>query len=165
MTKIKFLTSLGNITIELDESAAPGTVENFLRYVNEGFYNGTIFHRTIKGFMVQGGGMQPGMVEKTTHAPIKNEAKSGLKNTVGTISMARTGDPHSASAQFFINAANNSFLDFTSETVEGFGYCAFGKVTEGMDIVMKLSEVKTTQRAGHSDVPEQEVELVSAEVI
>lgn len=165
MTTVKLNTSLGEILIELDEKATPKTVENFLNYVKTGFYNGTIFHRIIKGFMIQGGGLETGMREKPAQTPIENEAKLGLKNEKGTIAMARTNDPHSASSQFFINAANNDFLNFKAETVEGFGYCAFGKVTDGMDIVLKMSEVQTTQRGGHSDVPADEVQLISAEVI
>lgn len=165
MTMVKLHTSLGTITIELDDKATPDTAQNFLNYVNEGFYNGTIFHRVIKGFMVQGGGFEKGMVQKTTHKPIRNEAKTGLKNIVGTISMARTSDPHSASSQFFINVANNAFLDFKAETPDAFGYCAFGTITEGMDIILKLSQVPTTHRSGHGDVPVDDVFIVSAEQV
>lgn len=163
MIMVTLHTSLGAITIELDDKATPETTQNFLNYVNEGFYNGTIFHRVIKGFMIQGGGFEKGMSQKTAHKPIRNEAKIGLKNEVGTIAMARTNDPHSASSQFFINVANNSFLDFKAETPNAFGYCAFGKVTEGMDIVLKLSQVPTTHRSGHSDVPVEEIVILSAE--
>jgi peptidyl-prolyl cis-trans isomerase B (cyclophilin B) len=163
MASVKLQTSLGAIVIELDDQATPETVENFLNYVNSGFYNGTIFHRVIKGFMIQGGGFGSAMAQKFPKKPIHNEAKMGLKNEVGTIAMARTSDPHSASSQFFINVANNGFLDFKSETPEGFGYCAFGKVTEGLEVVLKISQVPTTQRGGHSDVPIEEVVLLSAE--
>jgi len=165
MSMVKLHTSLGSITIELDDKATPNTTQNFLNYVNEGFYNNTIFHRVIKGFMIQGGGFEKGMSQKAAHKPIRNEAKTGLKNELGTISMARTNDPHSATSQFFINVANNAFLDFKAETADAFGYCAFGKVTEGMDIILKISQVSTTQRAGHSDVPVEEVLILSAEQI
>lgn len=165
MAQVIFKTSLGNIRIELDEQITPVTTQNFLDYINEGFYNGTIFHRVIDRFMIQGGGFEPNMRQKLTKNPIRNEAKSGLKNTIGTISMARTSDPHSATAQFFINVANNDFLDFKSETPDGFGYCAFGKVIEGMDIVNQISQSKTTRKAGHSDVPEEDIVLLSAEQV
>ena len=132
---IKINTNKGTITLELDAEKAPNTVANFIEYAKDGFYDGTIFHRVIKGFMVQGGGMNPGMEQKQGRAPIENEASNGLTNEVGTIAMARTPDPHSASSQFFINVANNSFLTFRSETPDGFGYCVFGKVTDGMDVV------------------------------
>lgn len=165
MSMVKLQTSLGAITIELDDKATPETTQNFLNYVNEGFYNGTIFHRVIKGFMIQGGGFEKDMSQKTAHKPIRNEAKNGLKNEEGTIAMARTNEPHSASSQFFINVANNAFLDFKAETPDTFGYCAFGKVTEGMDIVLKLSQVPTTHRSGHSDVPVEEIFILSAEQI
>lgn len=165
MATVKLHTSMGSIEIELDEQATPETTRNFLNYVNSGFYNGTIFHRVIKGFMIQGGGLEPGMKEKTTLAQIKNEAKAGLKNEVGTIAMARTNAPHSASSQFFINVANNDFLNFRSETPEGFGYCAFGKVTQGMDVVMQISQINTTRRGGHDDVPMDDVFLLGVEVI
>lgn len=163
MNMVKLHTSLGTITIELDDKATPETAQNFLNYVNAGFYNNTIFHRVIKGFMIQGGGFEPGMHQKTPEKPIRNEAKNGLKNELGTIAMARTNDPHSASSQFFINVANNAFLDFKAETPDAFGYCVFGKVTDGLDIVLKLSQVPTTQRSGHSDVPVDEILIVSAE--
>jgi peptidyl-prolyl cis-trans isomerase B (cyclophilin B) len=165
MNMVKLSTSLGDITIELDDKATPETTQNFLNYVNAGFYNGTIFHRVIKGFMIQGGGFEAGMAQKTTEKNIRNEAKTGLKNAIGTIAMARTNDPHSASSQFFINVANNAFLDFKAETPDAFGYCAFGKVTEGMDVVLKLSEATTTRRAGHSDVPVEEIFIITAEQI
>lgn len=165
MTKVKLNTSLGDITIKLEDELTPKTVENFLHYVKEGFYNDTLFHRIIDGFMVQGGGLTSGMKTKTTQAPIINEAQSGLPNEPGTIAMARTNDPHSASSQFFINVANNSFLNFRSESIDGFGYCAFGRVTEGMDVVNAMSKVPTTNRAGHGDVPVDEVQLMSAEIL
>lgn len=165
MSMVKLSTSLGDITIELDDKATPETTQNFLNYVNAGFYHGTIFHRVIKGFMIQGGGFEKGMTQKTTEKNIRNEAKTGLKNAIGTIAMARTNDPHSASSQFFINVANNAFLDFKAETPDAFGYCAFGKVTEGMDVVLKLSEAATTRRAGHSDVPVEEIFIMTAEQI
>ena len=163
MALVKLHTSLGSILIELDETATPETTQNFLQYIKEGFYNGTIFHRVIEGFMIQGGGFETGMKQKSPRKPIRNEAKNGLKNEVGTIAMARTNDPHSASCQFFINVANNAFLNFKSETQEGFGYCAFGKVLEGMDIVQQISQVPTTKRAGHSDVPTEEIFILGAE--
>jgi len=163
MALVKLHTSLGSILIELDEIATPETTQNFLQYVKEGFYNGTIFHRVIEGFMIQGGGFETGMSQKAPRKPIHNEAKNGLKNEAGTIAMARTNDPHSASCQFFINVANNAFLNFKSETPDGFGYCAFGKVLEGMDIVMKISQAPTTRRAGHSDVPIEEIYILGVE--
>ena len=163
MALITLQTSMGNIKIELDDKATPTTTENFLKYVNDGFYNGTLFHRVIDGFMIQGGGFEAPMTQKPTAQPIRNEAKTGLKNAPGTISMARTSDPHSATSQFFINVANNAFLDFKSETPDGFGYCAFGKVIEGMEVVLEISKVATTRRAGHSDVPAEDVVILKAE--
>jgi peptidyl-prolyl cis-trans isomerase B (cyclophilin B) len=163
MAKVRFNTSLGSILIELDELNTPKTTQNFLKYVDAGFYNDTIFHRVIKGFMVQGGGFDPHMMQKASQSPIQNEAKTSLKNQTGTIAMARTQDPHSASSQFFINVADNAFLDFKNETVNGYGYCAFGQVIEGMDVVMAISQVSTTQRAGHQDVPQDVIHLISAE--
>lgn len=165
MAKVKLNTSKGSILIELDEQAAPKTVQNFLDYVKSGFYNGTIFHRVIKGFMIQGGGMEPSMNQKAGNPTIQNEAKTGLKNKKGTISMARTNAPHSASSQFFINVADNAFLDYQNDTPNGFGYCAFGKVIEGMDVVIDISQVQTTRRAGHDDVPVDDVNLLSVEEI
>ena len=146
-------TSSGDILVELFADKAPATVENFLAYMKEGFYNNTIFHRVIKGFMVQGGGLTMRMEDKPTHAPIKNEADNGLSNKRGTIAMARTPNPHSATAQFFINTVDNGFLDFTSPDASGYGYCVFGKVTEGMDVVDKMEKAKTTTAGIHSDVP------------
>lgn len=164
--KIKFHTTFGPITLELDKTKAPKTVENFLEYVNQGFYENTLFHRVIDGFMIQGGGFESNMVQKgSSLAPIKNEAKTGLKNTIGTVAMARTSAPHSASSQFFINVSNNSFLDFKSETTEGWGYCAFGKVTEGMNVVEKIAKVATTRRAGHDDVPVEDVKIEKVEIL
>ncbi len=158
-------TNVGDITLELDADKAPKTVDNFIAYVKSGHYNGTIFHRIINGFMVQGGGFEDGMVEKSTEKPIKNEANNGLKNNTGTIAMARTMDPHSATAQFFINVADNQFLNHTSETPDGWGYAVFGKVTDGMQVVDKMKGVKTTNRAGHQDVPVEAIIIESAELI
>ncbi|MFZ6644238.1 peptidylprolyl isomerase [Undibacterium sp. TJN25] len=156
-------TNHGNIKIELDAEKAPKTVENFISYVEAGHYNGTIFHRVIDGFMIQGGGFEPGMKQKPTNAPIENEAKNGLKNAKYTLAMARTGDPHSASAQFFINTQNNSFLDYPGQ--DGWGYCVFGTVTEGTDIVDKIKAVKTTRTGMFQDVPVENVVIEKAEVI
>ena len=157
-------TNYGEIHIALDETLAPKTAENFLTYVKEGFYDGTIMHRVIDGFMVQGGGFTPDMKQKTTKACIPNEADNGLKNVRGSIAMARTSDPHSASAQFFINVVDNAFLDFRSKTPEGWGYCVFGKVTQGLDVLDKIKVVKTANRAGHQDVPQQDVLIEKATV-
>ncbi len=156
-------TNFGNIKIDLNEEKAPKTVANFLAYVESGHYNGTIFHRVIDGFMIQGGGFEPGMKQKTTEAPIENEAKNGLKNERYALAMARTGDPHSASAQFFINTANNSFLDFPGQ--DGWGYCVFGKVTEGTDVVDKIKSVKTTRTGMFQDVPVENVVIEKAEIV
>lgn len=158
-------TNYGDIKIELDFEKAPKTAANFQQYVEEGFYNGVIFHRVIDGFMIQGGGMLEGMEEKTTRAPIENEADNGLKNEVGTLAMARTMDPHSASAQFFINVSDNDFLNHTSKSTQGWGYAVFGKVVEGMDVVNRIKSVKTTSRRGHQDVPVEDVIIEKAEVI
>jgi peptidyl-prolyl cis-trans isomerase B (cyclophilin B) len=151
--KVDMKTSKGIIVIELDPKAAPKTVENFLSYVNEGTYDGTIFHRVIKDFMIQGGGFVPQMVQKKTKAPVVNEADNGLKNLRGTIAMARTMEPHSATSQFFINTVDNSFLDHTAKNAQGWGYCVFGKVVEGMDTVDEITKVKTANKMGHQDVP------------
>ena len=162
---VKLHTNHGIITLDLYADKAPKTVANFLDYVNSGAYNNTIFHRVIDGFMVQGGGFEPGMNQKPTNAPVENEAANGLKNEAYTIAMARTPDPHSATAQFFINIANNSFLNFTAATPQGFGYCVFGKVVEGQDVVDKIKKVKTGSRAGHQDVPAEDVIIERAEVV
>ncbi|MEJ1297025.1 MAG: peptidylprolyl isomerase [Candidatus Sedimenticola sp. (ex Thyasira tokunagai)] len=148
---ITLKTNQGDIVIELDHANAPKTSENFTQYVRDGFYDGVIFHRVISNFMIQGGGFEPGMSEKTTRAPIENEAKNGLSNVIGSLAMARTMDPHSASAQFFINVSDNKFLDYPGQ--DGWGYCVFGKIVEGMDVVNKMKGVDTTTRMGHQDVP------------
>jgi peptidyl-prolyl cis-trans isomerase B (cyclophilin B) len=158
-------TNYGVITLQLEPEKAPKTVENFLDYVNSGFYNGVLFHRVISNFVIQGGGMEPGMHPKPTNKPIKNEANNGLSNTIGTIAMARTADPHSASAQFFINVADNTALNYTAPTPQGWGYCVFGKVVAGMEVVNAIQAVPTVQRAGHQDVPEKDVIIESAEII
>lgn len=150
-------TNFGDITLELFHDKAPVTAANFLQYCRDGHYNGTIFHRVIDGFMIQGGGYAPGFEEKDTRASIKNEANNGLSNKVGTIAMARTQEPHSASAQFFINVADNTFLDFKSESMSGWGYCVFAQVTDGMDIVNKIKAVKTGRYGMHQDVPKEDV--------
>jgi peptidyl-prolyl cis-trans isomerase B (cyclophilin B) len=149
---VKLHTNHGIITIDLYADKAPKTIANFLDYANSGAYNNTIFHRVIDGFMIQGGGFEPGMSQKPTNAPVENEAANGLKNEAYTVAMARTPDPHSATAQFFINIANNSFLNFTAATPQGFGYCVFGKVVEGQDVVDKIKKVKTGNCAGHQDI-------------
>jgi peptidyl-prolyl cis-trans isomerase B (cyclophilin B) len=156
-------TNHGNIKIELDAEKAPKTVENFLNYVKSGHYDGTVFHRVIDGFMIQGGGFAPGMQQKPTNAPIENEAKNGLKNEPYTLAMARTSDPHSASAQFFINVKNNSFLDYPGQ--DGWGYAVFGKVVEGQDVVDKIRQVKTTRKGMFADVPAEDVVIEKAEVV
>jgi len=161
---VKLNTNHGTIVLELDADKAPKTVANFLQYAKDGFYDGTIFHRVINGFMIQGGGMQPGMVEKQTRDSIQNEADNGLTNARGTIAMARTPDPHSASAQFFINVADNDFLNFRAQTQDGWGYCVFGKVIEGMDVVDKIKGVQTGNKGYHQDVPVEDVVIESVEV-
>ena len=161
---VELHTNHGLIRVELDAAKAPVTVENFLAYVRKGHYNGTVFHRVISNFMIQGGGFEPGMKQKPTRAPIKNEANNGLSNKVGTVAMARTMDPHSASAQFFINVADNGFLDHTAPTMQGWGYAVFGQVTEGMDVVEKIKGVATTMKSGHQDVPVEDVVIEKAEV-
>lgn len=158
-----FKTNFGDIKIELDFENAPKTAENFKQYVEEGFYDGTIFHRVIDGFMIQGGGFESGMKQKATRDPIENEADNGLKNTVGTLAMARTMDPHSASAQFFINVKDNDFLNHSGKNMQGWGYAVFGKVSEGMDVVEKIKAVRTTSAAGHQDVPAEDVIIEKAE--
>lgn len=156
-------TNHGNIKIELDAEKAPKTVANFLDYVKSGHYDGTIFHRVIDGFMIQGGGFEPGMKQKPTNAPVENEAGNGLKNEPYSLAMARTSDPHSASAQFFINVKNNSFLDHPGQ--DGWGYCVFGKVVEGTDVVDQIRAVKTTRTGMFADVPVDNVVIEKAEVI
>ncbi len=158
-------TNFGPITLKLNEEKAPMTAKNFLNYVESGFYNGTIFHRVINGFMIQGGGMEPGMREKPTQKPIENEAYNGLKNSRGTIAMARTGDPHSATAQFFINVNDNHFLNFTSESRDGWGYCVFGEVVDGMAVVDKIRECATGNKGYHQDVPLNDVIIESMTVV
>ena len=161
---IIFKTNKGTIKIELDHENTPVTAKNFEDYVKDGFYNGVIFHRVIDGFMIQGGGFEPGMEEKTTKDNIENEAHQGGKNLRGTLAMARTSDPHSASAQFFINVKDNAFLNHKSKDMSGWGYCVFGKVVEGMDIVDEMKKVKTTNRAGHGDVPVDDIIIEEATV-
>ncbi|NKI74175.1 peptidylprolyl isomerase B [Dickeya sp. CFBP 2040] len=161
---ITFHTNHGDIVINTFAEKAPVTVENFLNYCRSGFYNNTIFHRVINGFMIQGGGFEPGMSQKDTHAPIKNEANNGLANNRGTLAMARTNDPHSATAQFFINVVDNDFLNFKSETVNGWGYCVFAEVVEGMDVVDKIKAVSTGRSGMHQDVPKEDVIVTSVTV-
>lgn len=158
-------TTLGNITLELFENDAPETAANFKQYVEDQFFDGTLFHRVIDGFMIQGGGFEPGMTQKETRDPIANEASNGLANNRGTIAMARTMDPHSATSQFFINVSDNDFLNFRSETPDGFGYCVFGRVYDGMDVVDAVRKVETTSRMGHQDVPVDDVIIERATVI
>lgn len=162
---VRLTTNHGDILLELNPEKAPVTVENFVSYVKSGHYDGTIFHRVIEDFMIQGGGMDADMNEKSTGDSITNEADNGLSNLNGTIAMARTADPHSASAQFFINTTENAFLDFRSASADGWGYCVFGKVIEGSDVVEKIEEVSTTTRNGHQDVPEESVLIEKAEVV
>jgi len=166
MTKtVDLETSQGTIRLELDEEKAPVTVKNFITNVENGHYDGTVFHRVIKGFMVQGGGFEPGMQQKPTGNAIQNEASNGLKNAKYTVAMARTSAPHSATAQFFINAADNAFLDFKSETPSGWGYAVFGKVVKGTEVLDAIEQVRTGTRAGHSDVPLDDVTLTRATVV
>ncbi|RPJ45012.1 MAG: peptidyl-prolyl cis-trans isomerase [Betaproteobacteria bacterium] len=161
---IKLHTNLGVITLELDAAKAPDTVANFIQYVNDGHYTNTIFHRVIDGFMIQGGGFEPGMKQKPTREPVQNEANNGLKNSIYTIAMARTSAPHSASAQFFINVGNNDFLNHTAPTPQGWGYCVFGKVVDGTDVVDRIRKVKTGSRGMHQDVPVEDVIIEKAEL-
>ncbi|MFA6120121.1 MAG: peptidylprolyl isomerase [Sideroxydans sp.] len=160
---VKLHTNHGIITIQLDAEKAPISTQNFLDYVNAGFYSNVVFHRVIPNFMIQGGGFEPGMKQKAVNAPIKNEAANGLKNEQYTIAMARTGDPHSATAQFFINTKNNSFLDYPGQ--DGWGYCVFGKVIEGMEVVDAIGKVKTGNSGFHQDVPKEDVIITKAEVV
>jgi peptidyl-prolyl cis-trans isomerase B (cyclophilin B) len=157
MVTVKMETSMGEITLELDGNKAPDTVANFVEYAKSGFYDGTIFHRVIPGFMIQGGGFEADMKQKKTNAPIRNEADNGLKNDTGTIAMARTSDPNSATAQFFINVKDNGFLNHTAPTMQGWGYAVFGKVTDGIDVVHAIEKVNTTIRSGMQDVPSETV--------
>ncbi|ATA18941.1 peptidyl-prolyl cis-trans isomerase B (cyclophilin B) [Gibbsiella quercinecans] len=161
---VTFHTNHGDIVIKTFADKAPVTVENFLNYCRAGFYDNTIFHRVINGFMIQGGGFEPGMNQKSTQAPIKNEANNGLKNTRGTLAMARTNDPHSATAQFFINVVDNDFLNFRGENAQGWGYCVFAEVVEGLDIVDKIKGVKTGRSGMHQDVPVEDVVINSVTV-
>jgi peptidyl-prolyl cis-trans isomerase B (cyclophilin B) len=158
-------TNKGDIVLELDAKAAPLTVENFLAYVKKGHYDGTIFHRVIDGFMIQGGGFDAAMKQRSTDAPVRNEANNGLKNDTYTIAMARTNDPHSATAQFFINVSDNSFLNHSSPTPQGWGYAVFGKVVKGQDIVDAIKKVKTGSKGFHQDVPKEDVVILKAEEV
>jgi len=162
---VKLHTNFGVMSIELDAEKAPATVTNFLQYVEDKHFDNTIFHRVIDGFMIQGGGFEPGMKQKPTRTPVKNEADNGLKNTAYSIAMARTSNPHSATAQFFINVADNDFLNYTGSTPQGWGYCVFGRVVEGQDVVDRIKKVRTGSRAGHQDVPHEDVLIERAEVV
>jgi len=163
--RVKLQTSMGDMVIQLDAEKAPKTVENFLTYVKEGFYDGTIFHRVISNFMIQGGGFEPGMKQKSTNEAVENEANNGLKNNRYTLAMARTSDPHSATAQFFINVSDNDFLNFTSPTPNGWGYAVFGEVVEGTEVVDQIKGVKTGTKGFHQDVPTDDVIIEKATVI
>lgn len=158
-------TNHGTIVLELDAARAPKTVENFIQYAKDGFYDGTVFHRVIPGFMIQGGGFEVGMKQKPTREPVKNEADNGLKNETGTIAMARTNDPHSATAQFFINVKDNGFLNHSSPSAQGWGYCVFGRVTEGMDVVQAIEKVATGNKGFHQDVPVTDVIIEKVTVV
>jgi peptidyl-prolyl cis-trans isomerase B (cyclophilin B) len=162
---VKLHTNMGTITLELDAQKAPDTVANFVQYVKDGHYTNTIFHRVIDGFMIQGGGFEPGMKQKPTRAPVKNEADNKLKNATYTVAMARTNDPHSATAQFFINVTDNDFLNHTAPNSQGWGYCVFGRVTEGTEVIDKIRKVKTGSRGMHQDVPVSDVVIEKAEVV
>ncbi|KMS88206.1 MULTISPECIES: peptidylprolyl isomerase [Streptomyces] len=165
MSTVELNTNFGRIVLELNDAEAPKTVENFLSYVRSGHYDGTIFHRVINGFMIQGGGFTPDMDQKPTQGPIQNEADNGLKNDNYTVAMARTNDPHSATAQFFINVSDNAFLNYSAKSPTGWGYAVFGKVTEGRDVVDSIKSVKTGSRRGHQDVPTESVVIESAKVL
>ncbi|MFJ4430874.1 peptidylprolyl isomerase [Pseudomonas sp. NPDC089395] len=165
MSKVKLSTNHGDIVLQLNAEKAPQTVANFVQYVKEGHFDNTVFHRVIKGFMIQGGGFEPGMSQKKTRASIQNEADNGLKNTKYSIAMARTMEPHSASAQFFINASDNDFLNHSGKNVQGWGYAVFGEVTEGREIVDAIEKVATGSKAGHQDVPKDDVIIEKAEII
>ncbi len=162
---IKLHTTLGVITLELDHARASVTAANFLQYARDGFYEGTLFHRVIPNFMIQGGGLNPDMDQKPARPPIRNEADNGLRNQIGTVAMARTSDPHSATSQFFINLKDNDFLDHRGPTSQGWGYCVFGRVVDGMDVVNAIAKVATTPRRGHQDVPVENVLIEKTEVI
>jgi len=164
VSRVKLQTSLGDIVLELDAAKAPGSVDNFLQYVKDGFYDNTVFHRVINGFMVQGGGFEPGMKEKSTRAPIRNEAENGVKNEAYTVAMARTPNPHTATAQFFINVAKNDFLNFRGTTTDAYGYCVFGRVVEGREVVDKIKAVATGSHGMHQDVPKDDDVIKKAEV-
>ncbi len=164
--QVELKTNMGTITLELYPDKAPQTVENFLHYVKDGFYDGTIFHRVSPNFMIQGGGFTPDFAQKKTRGPVRNEAANGLKNTIGTIAMARTSDPHSATAQFFINVADNGFLDFTSPTQQGHGYCVFGKVVKGLDVVDRIAGAATGPgKPPHRDVPSKPIVIERAKIL
>ena len=165
MAQVLLKTNKGDITLTLDTVKAPKTVENFLAYVKSGHYDGTIFHRVIDNFMVQGGGMAPGMKQKPTQAEIENEANNGLKNVTGSVAMARTNEPHSASSQFFININDNDFLNHTAPTAQGWGYAVFGAVSDGMDVVNAIRKVKTSSSGFHQDVPTEDVVIEKASVL
>ena len=165
MQQVELQTSKGNIKIELDDEKAPDSVRNFIDHVKRGHYDGTVFHRVIKGFMIQGGGFEPGMKQKPTGKPIRNEANNGLKNARYTLAMARTSDPHSATAQFFINAADNAFLDHKAESSQGWGYAVFGRVVEGSEVVDAIEKVQTGSKGGHGDVPLYDVTIDRATVL
>ena len=162
---IKLHTTLGVITLELDHARAPATAANFLQYARDGYYEGTLFHRVIPNFMIQGGGLNPDMNQKPGRPAIRNEADNGLKNQIGTVAMARTADPHSATSQFFINLKDNDFLDHRGPTSQGWGYCVFGQVVDGMDVIEAIAKVATTSRRGHQDVPVENVLIEKTEVI
>ncbi|MFB7665904.1 peptidylprolyl isomerase [Kitasatospora sp. NPDC056138] len=165
MTTVRLTTNFGDIDLELDSAKAPKTVENFLSYVRSGHYDGTVFHRVIKDFMIQGGGFTEGMSQKPTQAPVQNEADNGLTNVAYTAAMARTSDPHSATAQFFINLVDNGFLNFTAKNTQGWGYTVFGKVVAGTDVVDRIGSVSTGSKGGHGDVPKESVVIEKAEVV
>jgi peptidyl-prolyl cis-trans isomerase B (cyclophilin B) len=165
MAKVQLNTSMGNITLTLNDELAPISTENFLDYVRSGHYDGTIFHRVIANFMVQGGGMTAGMKQKPTKATIENEADNGLQNSRGSVAMARTSDPHSASSQFFINVVDNAFLNFSAPTSQGWGYAVFGEVSEGMDVVDAIRQVKTSSSGFHQDVPKEDVTIITATIL
>jgi peptidyl-prolyl cis-trans isomerase B (cyclophilin B) len=165
MAKVQLNTSMGNITLTLNDELAPISTKNFLDYVRSGHYDGTIFHRVIANFMVQGGGMTAGMKQKPTKATIENEADNGLQNSRGSVAMARTSDPHSASSQFFINVVDNAFLNFSAPTSQGWGYAVFGEVSEGMDVVDAIRQVKTSSSGFHQDVPKEDVTIITATIL